>query len=58
VEAVSLANQLLGAGQLTGNQIVPLQRELGTALVALDREDLARPRRQCRPASSGGGAAT
>jgi nucleoid-associated protein YgaU len=41
VEAVSLANQLLGAGQLTGNQIVTLQRELGTALVALDREDLA-----------------
>ncbi|MEY4579145.1 MAG: hypothetical protein RL701_3848 [Pseudomonadota bacterium] len=41
VEAVSLANQLLGAGQLTGNQLVTIQRELGTALVALDREDLA-----------------
>jgi len=41
VEAVALANQLLGAGQLTGNQLVTIQRELGTALVALDREDLA-----------------
>lgn len=41
VEAVALANQLLGAGQLTGNQLVTIQRELGTALIALDREDLA-----------------
>ena len=41
VEAVALANRLLGMGQLTGNQIVTIQRELGTALVALDREDLA-----------------
>jgi phage tail protein X len=41
VEAVALANQLLGAGQLTGNQLVTIQRELGTALVALDRDDLA-----------------
>lgn len=41
VEAVALANQLLGSGQLTGNQLVTIQRELGTALVALDREDLA-----------------
>jgi hypothetical protein len=41
VEAVALANQLLGLGELTGNQIVTVQRELGTALIALDREDLA-----------------
>jgi LysM repeat protein len=40
-EAVSLGNRLLGAGQLTGNQVVSIQRELGTAYVALDREDLA-----------------
>ncbi|HKU44814.1 MAG TPA: LysM domain-containing protein [Polyangiales bacterium] len=41
VEAVSLANRLLGMGQLTGNQVVTIERELGTALIALDREDLA-----------------
>jgi hypothetical protein len=41
VEAVALANRLIGASQLTGNQVVTIQRELGTALVALDREDLA-----------------
>lgn len=41
VEAVALANQLLGAGQLSGNQLVTIQRELGTALIALDRDDLA-----------------
>jgi len=41
VEAVALANRLIGTSQLTGNQIVTIQRELGTALVALDREDLA-----------------
>jgi hypothetical protein len=41
VEAVALANRLIGTGHLTGNQIVSIQRELGTALVALDREDLA-----------------
>lgn len=41
VEAVSLANRLLGMGQLTGNQLVTIQRELGSALIALDREDLA-----------------
>jgi hypothetical protein len=41
VEAVSLANRLLGTGQLTGNQVVSIERELGTALIALDREDLA-----------------
>jgi hypothetical protein len=41
VEAVSLANRLLGTGALTGNQVVTIERELGTALIALDREDLA-----------------
>jgi hypothetical protein len=41
VEAVALANQLLGQGELTGNQLVTVQRELGTSLIALDREDLA-----------------
>ncbi len=40
-EAVSLGNRLLGGGQLTGNQIVSIQRELGTAYVALERADLA-----------------
>jgi hypothetical protein len=40
-EAVSLGNRLLGGGQLTGNQIVSIQRELGTAYVALSRSDLA-----------------
>lgn len=41
VEAVSLANRLLGSISLTGNQIVTIQRQLGTAYVALRREDLA-----------------
>lgn len=40
-EAVALGNRLLGAGSLTGNQIVSIQRELGTAYIAFDREDLA-----------------
>ncbi len=40
-EAVSLGNRLLGGGQLTGNQVVSIQRELGTAYVALGRPDLA-----------------
>ena len=40
-EAVALANRLLGAGELTGNQLVSIQRELGTAYVALGRADLA-----------------
>lgn len=42
VEAVAMANRLIGVGDLTGNQIVSIERELGTALVALDRDDLAR----------------
>jgi LysM repeat protein len=41
VEAVAMANRLLGQGELTGNQMVTIQRELGTALIALEREDLA-----------------
>lgn len=40
-EAVALGNRLLGRGPLTGNQIVTIQRELGTAYVALRRQDLA-----------------
>ncbi len=40
-EAVSLGNRLLGARLLTGNQVVTIQRQLGTAYVALGREDLA-----------------
>lgn len=40
-EAVALGNRLLGAGELTGNQIVTIQRELALAFVALDRPDLA-----------------
>ncbi|MBK8171545.1 MAG: LysM peptidoglycan-binding domain-containing protein [Sandaracinaceae bacterium] len=40
-EAVALANRLLGTGVLTGNQIVTIHRELATAYVALNREDLA-----------------
>lgn len=40
-EAIALANRLIGMGDLTGNQIVTIQRELGTAMVALDRIDLA-----------------
>ncbi len=40
-EAVALGNRLLGSGDLTGNQIVTIQRELAVAYVALDREDLA-----------------
>lgn len=40
-EAIALGNRLLGAGELTGNQIVTIQRELAVAYVALDRPDLA-----------------
>lgn len=40
-EAVALGNRLLGAGQLTGNQIVTIERALAVAYVALAREDLA-----------------
>jgi len=40
-EAVALGNRLLGTGALTGNQIVTIERALGTAFVALGRADLA-----------------
>lgn len=40
-EAVALGNRLLGAGELTGNQIVTIQRALAVAYVALQRDDLA-----------------
>jgi LysM domain len=42
VEAVALAHQLIGMGDLTGNQVVSIERALGTALIALDRDDLAK----------------
>ena len=41
LEAAALGNQLLGRGELTGNQEISIQRQLATAYVALDREDLA-----------------
>lgn len=41
LEAAALGNQLLGRGQLTGNQELSVQRQLATAYVALDRDDLA-----------------
>lgn len=41
LEAAALGNQLLGRGDLTGNQEISIQRQLATAYVALDREDLA-----------------
>lgn len=40
-EAVAIGNRLLGAGDLTGNQIVTIQRSLAVAYVALGRSDLA-----------------
>jgi LysM repeat protein len=40
-DAVAMANRLLGGGDITAGQTVTIQRELGTALVALGREDLA-----------------
>lgn len=39
LEAVALGHRLLGGGHLTGNQIVTIERELGTAYVALDRPE-------------------
>ncbi len=40
-EAVAHGSRLLGAGELTGNQIVTIERALAVAYVALGREDLA-----------------
>jgi len=40
-EAIALGNRLLGAGDLTGNQLVSIHRQLATAYVAYDRTDLA-----------------
>jgi LysM repeat protein len=40
-EAVALGSRLLGAGELTGNQVVTIQRALAVAYVALGRPDLA-----------------
>lgn len=41
VEAVALGNRLLGQGSLNAVQVVTIHRELATAYVALEREDLA-----------------
>lgn len=41
VAAVAMANELLGMGDLSGNQLVTIQRELGTSLVALGEEQMA-----------------
>jgi hypothetical protein len=41
-EVLALGNRLLGGGAVTGNQHVTIQRSLGVAYVALDREDLAK----------------
>ncbi|MBN1655541.1 MAG: LysM peptidoglycan-binding domain-containing protein [Deltaproteobacteria bacterium] len=40
-DAVAMGSYLLGSGDLTGNQIVTIQRILAVAYVALDRFDLA-----------------
>jgi LysM repeat protein len=40
-DAVSMGNFLLGSGDLSGNQIVTIQRLLAVAYVALNRVDLA-----------------
>jgi LysM repeat protein len=40
-EAVAIGNRLLGAGELTGNQVVTIERALAVAYVALGRADLA-----------------
>lgn len=39
--AVAMGNRLLGQGDLTGNQMVTIQRELGTAYVAFGSDALA-----------------
>jgi LysM repeat protein len=41
-DAVAMANRLIGGADLTGSQVVTVHRELGTAFVALGREDLAK----------------
>lgn len=40
-DAVAMANRLLGQGDLTGNQMVTIHRELGTAYVALGSDSMA-----------------
>jgi LysM repeat protein len=40
-EALAHGSRLLGSGELTGNQIVTIQRALAVCYVALDREDMA-----------------
>lgn len=40
-EAIAYGNRLLGAGDLTGNQLVTIHRHLAVAYVAYERDDLA-----------------
>lgn len=40
-DAVAMGNRLLGQGDYTGNQLVTIQRELGTAYVALGSDSMA-----------------
>jgi len=40
-DAIAIGNRLLGGGDLTGNQIVTIQREIGVSYIAISREDLA-----------------
>ncbi len=40
-EALAHGSRLLGSGELTGNQVVTIQRALAVCYVAVDREDLA-----------------
>jgi hypothetical protein len=40
-ESIAMGNRLLGMGELTGNQIVTIQRSLAVAFVAVGRRDLA-----------------
>jgi hypothetical protein len=40
-EALAHGSRLLGSGELTGNQIVTIQRALAICYVAVDRQDLA-----------------
>ena len=41
-DALAMANRLIGAGDLTSSHVVSIHREMATALIALDREDLAK----------------
>jgi hypothetical protein len=40
-EALAHGSRLLGSGELTGNQVVTIQRALAVCYIAVDRQDLA-----------------